>query len=145
MAANPNPGSNTYLGNAIGPNKYGAAPNNSNREPLDEANGISTQDYTGRAVSATQANPNAGAASDIVSPTGVLTANAVALTIPPNAVTITIVITATFSFSEYGSAGAPLTQGCAWPANTPLTLEVARQQFLYVTGTTALNFFFQTL
>lgn len=145
MAANANPGSNVFTANAIGPNKYGAAPNNANRQALNQFNAISTQDYTGRLPLASNANPNAGAASDLVSPTATLTANASVLTIPPNAVTVTLVATAAFSFSEYGTAGSPLTQYVLWPANTPVTLEVARQEFLYLSGTTTVSFFFQTL
>lgn len=138
MAANANPGSNVWT-TAAGVNKYGAPPNNSNRQALNHNNAISTQDYTGRA------NTTPNAANDVVSPTATLTANAIQLVIPPNACTLTLVSTATFSFSEYGTAGSPLTQSVAWPGNTPVTLDVARQQYLYVTGTTALSFFFQTL
>lgn len=144
--ANATPGSNVYQANAIGPNKYGGPPNNGNRQPLSHSNAILTQDYAGRlAAPATNANPNAGAANDVISPTANLTANAIAITIPPNAVTITMVSSATFSFSEVGPAGGALSQSVAWPANTPVTLDVARQQFIYVTGTTPLSFFFQTL
>lgn len=138
MAANANPGSNIYT-NYTGPNKYGSSPKDSNREAISYANAILTQDYTGRAM----ATPDA--TQDITSPTANLGASAIALTIPPNAVAVTIFSTAAFAFSEVGPAGGALSQSCAVPANTMVTLQLARQKFLYFTGTAALNFFFQTL
>lgn len=145
MAANATPSQTPYwTANSIGPNKYGAPPNNGNRQALNQANSISTQDYTGRNGNATTANPDNGAASDLASPL-TLTANAQAIIIPPNAISITLVSTATFSFSETGTVGSALTQYVAWPASTPVTLETARIKQLLVTGTTGLSFFFQVL
>jgi hypothetical protein len=139
MAANPNPDTtNVYTKDSM-PNKYGSPPTNGNRQPLNANNKMLTQDYTGRAL----ATPDA--TQDITSPTAVLTANAVAITIPPNAVSMTMISTATFNFSEFGPAGAPLTQSVAWPANLPVTIDTARQQYMYVTGSAALSFYFQTL
>lgn len=139
MAANPNPDTTNVYTSATAPNKYGAPPNNGNRQPLAANNKILTQDYTGRALTVPDAT------QDVVSPTAALTANAIALQVPPNAVTATLISTAAFNFSEFGPAGGALTQSVAWPANTPVKLDVARQKFIYVTGTAALSFFFQTL
>jgi hypothetical protein len=146
MAANANPGSNVYTANTIGPNKYGAPPNNGNRQPLGEANGFITQDYTGRLASATKANPNAGATSDNTSPLALTGATAAQLiVIPPNAINVTFIGSAAFNISETGTVGSALTQYVTWPASTPLTLSTARQQNLYVEGTGNLSFFFQYL
>jgi hypothetical protein len=146
MAANANPGSNAYTVNQISPNKYGAPPNNSNRQPLGEANGFITQDYTGRLASATKANPNAGATSDIPSPLALTGATSAQLiVIPPNATSVTLIGSATFSFSETGTVGSALSQYVAVPATTAITLSTARQQNLYVEGTGNLSFFFQYL
>lgn len=133
-----------WQANTIGPNKYGGPPNNGNRQPISKSNSIQTQDYTGRNNNATNTNPDANAASDLASPL-TLTANAQAIIIPPNAVSITLCSTATFSFSEVGPAGGALGQYVAWPANTPVTLETARLKQLFVTGTAGLSFFFQNL
>lgn len=138
MAASATPGSNVWTSNTA-PNKFGSAPKDSNRESIPYASAMGTQDYTGR--SATPAD----ATTDVVSPTATLTANAIALVIPPNAVSITMNSTAAFAFGEVGPAGAALTQSYTQPANVPITVNVARQKFLYVTGSVALNFFFQTL
>jgi ABC-type Fe3+-hydroxamate transport system substrate-binding protein len=139
MAANANPDTTNVYTSAQAPNKFGAPPNNSNRQPLSANSKILTQDYTGRALSTPDAT------QDVVSPTATLTTNALALQIPPNAVSMTMISTAAFNFSEFGPAGAPLTQSVVWPANTPVKVEVTRQKFMYVTGTAALSFFFQTL
>jgi hypothetical protein len=138
MAASATPGTNVWTSNTA-PNKLGSAPKDSNRESIPFASGIVTQDYTGRNASTPDAT------TDVTSPTAVLTANAIALIIPPNAVTITMNSTAAFAFGEVGPAGAPLTQSYLQPAGVPVTVNVARQKFLYVTGSAALNFFFQTL
>lgn len=153
MAANTTPSKTPlWLANNTGRvNKYGAPPNNGNRQPLNEANSISTQDYTGRGNATTGENAtntaDANAAADLASPL-TLTANAQTIVIPPNAVSITMVSTATFSFAEPGStnaAGGALGQYVAWPANTPVTLQTARISQLLVTGTTPLSFFFQIM
>lgn len=139
MAANANPDTTNVYTSANAPNKFGSPPNNSNRQPIAANSKILTQDFTGRALSTPDAT------QDVVSPTAVLTANAIALQIPPNAVTMTLISTAAFNFSEFGPAGGALTQSVAWPANTPVKIDVTRQKFLYATGTAALSFFFQTL
>lgn len=150
MAANSTPSKTpVWQANNIGQvNKYGAPPNNSNRQPLGQFNSIQTQDYTGRGNATTGENAtntiDANAANDQPSPLAI-SAVAVPLIIPPKATTITMVSTATFSFSETGTAGNALTQYVAWPANTPITIETARISQLFVQPTAALSFFFSTL
>lgn len=150
MAANATPSQTPFWqANNIGQiNKYGAPPNNSNRQALNQFNSIQTQDYTGRGDATLGENAtktvDANAANDQPSPLAI-SATAVALIIPPRAVTVTLVSTATFSFSETGTAGSALTQYVAWPANTPVTIETARIKQLFVQPTAALSFFFQTL
>lgn len=145
MAANATPSQTPmWTANTIGPNKYGAPPNNSNRMALGQFNSIQTQDYTGRNNNASNANPDNNASNDQPSPLAI-SSTAVALIIPPNAATVTLVSTATFSFSETGTAGSALTQYVAWPANTPITLETARIKQLFVQNTAALSFFFQII
>jgi hypothetical protein len=140
MAANPNPGTNVYSSEPQAPNKYGAPPNNGNRQALNHNNAISTQDFTGRAA----ATPNA--ANDLTSPlTMAGLTSAQVITIPPNACTMTLVGSATFNMSEFGTATAALVQYAAIPVGVQVTIDVARQQFLYVAGTGTLSFFFQTL
>lgn len=139
MAANTTPGTNVY-GSEGNPGKYGAPPNNGNRAPINRDNAILTQDYTGRAQ--TPAAP----ASDLVSPlalSGATTAQLIV--IPPNATQITMIGSAAFTFSEFGTAGAALTQYASWPANVPVSLDVGRMKNLFVAGTGNLSFFFQTL
>lgn len=142
MPANPNPGSNVYTA-YTGPNKYGSSPKDSNREPINFSNAISTQDYTGRAL----ATPDS--TQDLTSPLALgVTTNAVAITVPPNAVQMTLIGAVAFSISEFGTPGAALTQYASIPANSPIKLDMARIKTLYVagTGTTgALSFLFQTL
>lgn len=127
----------------IGPNKYTAPPNTGNRLPLPNNNSFSTQDYTGRIGQATNANIDNNANNDLISPLG-LTALTTAqlIIIPPNATSVTLIGSATFNFSETGTAGAALTQYVSWPANTPIQLDTARQRSLYVAGTGTLSFFF---
>lgn len=140
MAANANPGSNVYTSDQMSPNKYGAPPNNSNHQPLNHDNGFITQDYTGRAL----ATPDA--TQDLTSPlalSGATTAQAI--TVPPNATQVTLIGSAAFNISEYGTVGASLTQYAAIPANTPITLDTGRIKTLYVAGTGNLSFVFQTL
>lgn len=147
MAANTTPSQTpVWQANNIGQvNKYGAPPNNGNRQPLNQANSFQTQDYTGRGNATTGENAtatiDANAANDLASPL-TLTANAQVIVIPPRATSITLVSTATFSFSETGAAGSALTQYVAWPASTPVKLDTARLKQLLVTGTTALSFYF---
>lgn len=133
-----------WTANTIGPNKYGGPPNNGNRQALNQFNSFQTQDYTGRNGNATNANVDNNAANDLASPLAI-SATAVAIIVPPNAATVTLVSTATFSFSETGTAGVALTQYVAWPANTPVTIETARIKQLFVQPTAALSFFFQTI
>lgn len=150
MAANTTPSQTPYWqANNIGQvNKYGAPPNNSNRMALNESNSIQTQDYTGRGNATTGENAtntiDANATNDQPSPLAI-SATAVALVIPPKATTVTLVSTATFSFSETGTAGSALTQYVAWPANTPITIQTARIRQLFVQPTAALSFFFSIL
>lgn len=150
MAANATPSKTpVWQANNIGQvNKYGAPPNNSNRQPLNQTNTVSTQDYTGRGSATLGENAtgtiDANAANDQPSPLGI-SATAVALVIPPNAVNVTLVSTATFSFSETGTVGSALTQYVAWPANTPITIETARIKQLLVQPTAALSFFFSIM
>lgn len=150
MAANTTPSKTpTWQANNVGQvNKYGAPPNNGNRQPLNQTNTISTQDYTGRGNATTGENAtktiDANASADLISPL-TLTSSAQAIIIPPNAISITMVSTATFSFGEPGTtniAGSALGQSVAWPASVPVTIETARISQLLVTGTTALSFFF---
>lgn len=129
-------------------NKFTAPPNTANHFSISQSNTISTQDYTGRGSLTLGENAtgiaDANAVADLISPL-TLTANAQTIVIPPNAVTITLVSTATFSFAEPGTtnvAGGALAQYVAWPANTPLKIDTARISQLLVTGTTALSFFF---
>lgn len=139
MAGNANPGNNVWT-SYTGPNKYGAPPKNSNRAELGRDNAILTQDYTGRALT----NPDP--TQDITSPlalSGATTAQV--LVIPPNATQVTLIGSAAFSFSEYGSAGSALTQSVSVPANTPVTFDTARMKNIYVAGTGNLSFWFQTL
>lgn len=150
MAANSTPSQTPFWNaNNIGQvNKYGAPPNNGNRQPLGQFNSIQTQDYTGRGNTTTGENAtntiDANATNDQPSPLAI-SATAVALIIPPKATTVTLVSTATFSFSETGTAGVALTQYVAWPANTPITIETARIRQLFVQPTAALSFFFSIL
>lgn len=139
MAANATPGTNVYT-SYVGPNKFSAPPNNSNRQALNRDNAILTQDFSGRAQ--TPAAPT----SDLTSPlalTGATTAQVI--TVPPNATKVTLIGSAAFDVSEYGTAAAALTQFATIPANTPISFDVARQKFIYVEGTGNLSFFFQTL
>jgi hypothetical protein len=138
MSGNATPGTNVWTAWPA-PNKFGSSPKDSNREAIPYANAILTQDYTGRALSTPDPS------QDVTSPTANLSTNAIALVIPPNAVTMTMQSTAAFQFSEVGPAGGALSQSYAQPAGVPITINVARQKFIYVTGTAALNFFFQTL
>lgn len=145
MAANPAPGSNGYTVNQIGPNKYGAPPNNGNRQPLSgQDNGFITQDFTGRLPGATSANPNNGATSDLTSPLTLSASagNASLIQIPPNATNMTITSATAFNISEYGTAGSALTQYYTQPANTPLTISVGRQAQIYISGGTSQVVFF---
>jgi hypothetical protein len=137
MAANPNPGTNVW-GTISGPNKFGAPPNNANRQAINFDNAISTQDYTGRHAG----TPNA--ANDITSPLA-LASTAQVLVIPPNATRVTLIGSAAFSMSEFGTAAVALTQYVTVPANTPISIDVARQNFLYVQGTGNLSFYFSTM
>lgn len=114
-------------------NWFGSAPNNSNRAEVAYANWIQTQDAT--------------AGTNLVSPLTLSATTVTTIAIPQNATTITLIGAAPFSFSEQPGTSS-LTQSVAVPANTPITLQVARQANLYVlapTGTPALSFFFQTL
>lgn len=142
MPANATPGTNVYVSSAA-PNKYGSSPKDSNREAINYANAMLTQDYTGRAAAA----PNA--ANDLVSP---LTLSATAgfatvIVIPPNAVSIQLSSTAAFNISEIGVGGAALTQYYTQPASAPVVIQLARQQYIYVSGgiSQVISFFFQTL
>lgn len=139
MAANANPGANVY-GAITGPDKFGSAPNNANRQPVANDNAILTQDYTGRSAT----TPNA--ANDLTSPLALTGAtSAQAIIIPPNATKMYLIGSATFNMSEFGTVASALTQFATVPANTPIPIDVARQKTLYVEGTGNLSFFFQTL
>lgn len=110
-------------------NWYGNAPNNSNRQPVDATNFIQTQDAT--------------PGTNIISPVTVGTTPTV-ITIPQNAVKITLVGASAFQFSEV----AAMTQFAMQPSGASVTLNVARQLYLYLnaaTGTSVVSFFFSTL
>lgn len=139
MAANATPGNNVYT-SAAAPNKYGAPPNNGNRQPINVNNAFLTQDFTGRAAG----TPNA--ANDQTSPLALTGATTVqTIIIPPNATQITVLGSATFNISEYWSGSGALTQYAIIPLGLPVTLDVGRQQNLYVEGTGNLSFWFNTL
>lgn len=140
MSANATPGTNVWT-NYSGPSKFSSAPPTSNRSQTVPAdNAVLTQDFTGRAA----ATPNA--ANDQTSPLALSGATTVqTIVIPPNATKVTLIGSAAFNVSEYWTGSGALTQYAAIPASTPITLELARQQNLYVEGTGNLTFIFQTL
>lgn len=147
MAANTTPSKTPYwVANNTGQvNKYGAPPNTSNRLPIAQANSISTQDYTGRGSVTLGENAtktvDANAVNDQASPL-TLTTNAIAVIIPPNAVVMRVNSTAAFNVSETGTAGAALTQYYTQPLGSVLSIDVARIQVLYFSGTAPLSFYF---
>lgn len=140
MAANATPGTNVYK-NYTGPNKFGAPPNNSNRQALSVDNALLTQDFTGRAL----ATPDA--TQDLTSPLTLSATVPTTVVVPPNATKVTIIGAVAVQVSEYYNGSGALVQYALIPANTPVTLEVARQQYLYLQGGSAgaCSFFFQTL
>lgn len=111
-------------------NWYGAAPNNSNRQSVPFTNYVQTQDAT------TPIN--------LVSPLAVLVGAVTPLVIPQNAVTVTLISSAAVAVSELAGTTS-LTQYFTVPANTPVTLNVARQLNLYLLGAATVSFYFAIL
>lgn len=90
------------------------------------ASGISTVDAT---------------ATPLVSPI-TLSATTTTLTVPANAISLTIIAsTAAASVSEDPAFASSVSV----PANTSLTLNMARQKFVYLRGTTATSFLFSII
>jgi hypothetical protein len=60
---------------------------------------------------------------------------------------MTIIGAVAVQISEYWTGSGALTQYALVPANTPVTIEVARQQYVYLQGGSAgaCSFYFQTL
>lgn len=108
---------------------FGAPPNNSNREPLDEDNFFQTNDAT--------------PVNNVQSPQAVTT-TALKLTTPKNATKVILIADAAVRVSEF----ADMSQYATIPANMPITLNMARQGALWLatgTGTANVSFIYQTL
>lgn len=110
-------------------NMFGAPPNNSNRQPIGNDNYIQTNDAT--------------LPDNLLSPQTVPT-TPLQLKTPRNATTIIIIAAAALRVSEV----ADMSQYALIPANTPITLDVARQGSIWLAapaGTVVTSFIYQTL
>lgn len=116
-------------GPASAPNLFGAPPNNSNRQPIDNDNFMQTNDAT--------------LPDNLLSPQ-TATTTPLKLTTPQNATRITLIGAAAFQVSE----DAAMTQFITVPANLPITIDVCRQDGVWINtaaSTSAVSFFYQTL
>lgn len=120
---------------ASGKSNFGGAPVDGNRSFLvGVGSWFQTQDATPTTA--------------LVSPLSVTTGTVVPLIVPQNAVSITIVaLTNPVAISE-ASGTTSLSQYFQLPAGQVATIEVARQQYVYllgVTGTSVVSFYFNTI
>jgi hypothetical protein len=86
-------------------------------------------------------NTNDGAATPVLSPVAVSAGVNTVITVPGNALSITIIASAAVNVSEV----VGFTQFATIPANVPTTINVARQKFLYFQGASTLSFIFNIL
>lgn len=107
----------TFLGGVI---------NDANRVSLDRTSGINTND---------------GAASPVISPVAVAAGVNTILTVPPTAVSVTLMPSAALNISEL----AAFTQYATIPANSSTTISLTRQKFLYLQGAATVSFFFNLI
>jgi hypothetical protein len=122
-------------GTALNPaGAIGTPPQDSSRIPVAAFNYFQTQDAT-------------PGGTNLVSPLTLSSTAVTTLVVPTNAVKVTLIGGAAFQVSEVAGTTS-LSQYATIPANTPITLDVARLQYVYLiapTGTPAVSFIFSTL
>lgn len=84
---------------------------------------------------------NDGTATPVVSPVAVSAGINTVLTVPKSAVSVTIIPSAALNVSEL----AAFTQYATIPANTAVTIDVARQKFVYLQGAASASFYFSLI
>lgn len=113
---------------------FGGATVDGNRNFMNYGSWFQTQDATPTTA--------------LISPLSVTTGTVANLVVPPNAFSLTIVaLTNAVSISEVAGTTS-LTQSFNLPAGQAITLNVARQNNVYllgITGTSVVSFFFQTM
>jgi hypothetical protein len=84
---------------------------------------------------------NDATATPVVSPVAVSAGINTILKVPTAAISVTLIASAALNVSELSA----FTQFATIPANTPVTIQLAKQKFLYMQGAATVSFFFNVL
>lgn len=86
-------------------------------------------------------NTNDATATPVVSPVAVAAGVNTILTIPQNAMSVTLISSAALNVSELSA----FTQYATIPANTVVEIDVAKQKYIYLQGAATVSFLFNLI